>query len=68
MMWTKADWQGLYAERSAIAEYDGGVSRKTAHTLAYASCIREWLDQNPTGVYNEAVEALAAMNINKEKT
>lgn len=32
--WTTADYQHFYEERAAIAEYDGGLSRKAAEQQA----------------------------------
>ena len=62
MNWKRDGWQGFYAERAAIAEYDGGVSRQTAEAVARGACIREWMERHQ-GTYNEAREALAGFGI-----
>jgi hypothetical protein len=45
--WTDTDWQAYWAERAAIAEYDGGQPRDKAEAQAFAACVAEWLDQHP---------------------
>ena len=45
--WSAEDWQAFFAERAAIAEHDGKVTRADAETNAYESCVLEWLNQNP---------------------
>jgi hypothetical protein len=45
--WTVEDWRAHFDERSAIAEFDGGLPREQAEARAYASCVAEWLNRNP---------------------
>ena len=37
--WTDEDWQALFDERAAIAEFDGGLLRLDAEALARKHCI-----------------------------
>ena len=46
--WSPKDWQVFFDERAAIAEFDGGLSRAEAKERAYACCVVEWLNRNPT--------------------
>ncbi len=45
--WDQEDWRAYYNERAAIAEFDGGASRKDAEARAFACCVSEWLNQHP---------------------
>ncbi len=44
--WSAEDWRAFYDERAGIAEFDGGLSRPDAETLAFECCIVEWLNRN----------------------
>ena len=46
--WSPVDWRVFFHERAAIAEFDGGLPRAEAEERAYACCVVEWLNQNPT--------------------
>jgi hypothetical protein len=46
--WSPNDWQVFFDERAAIAEYDGGLPRDKAERRAFACCVTEWLNRNPT--------------------
>jgi hypothetical protein len=46
--WSAEDWQVFFDERAAIAEFDGGLSRPEAEARAFACCVTEWLNRNPT--------------------
>jgi hypothetical protein len=41
------DWRGLFDERVAIAEFDGGLPPLSAEARAFACCVAEWLNRNP---------------------
>lgn len=62
------EWLAFFDERAAIAEFDGGLSRQDAESLAYDRCVAEWLsrqgdrDGRVRGKA-EAADALAAMGI-----
>ena len=45
--WHAEDWRACYDERAAVAEFDGGLSRRDAEALAHACCVTEWLNRNP---------------------
>jgi hypothetical protein len=45
--WSGEDWRALFDERAAIAEFDGGLSRRSAEARAFASCVAKWLNRNP---------------------
>jgi hypothetical protein len=45
--WSAEEWRAFYDERAAMAEFDGGLPRPEAESLALASCVLEWLDRNP---------------------
>jgi hypothetical protein len=45
--WSAEDWQVLFDERAAIAEFDGGLSPPQAAASAFACCVVEWLNRNP---------------------
>ena len=40
--WSTEDWLALYDERAAIAEFDGGSSRREAENIAFDECVMEW--------------------------
>jgi len=40
--WSAADWQVLFDERAAIAEFDGGLRRCEAEALAFQECAAAW--------------------------
>jgi hypothetical protein len=44
--WDANDWAAFFNERAAVAEFDGGLSRHEAESMAYRSCVSEWLCQN----------------------
>ncbi len=44
---TPEDWHDFYEERAAIAEYDGGLSRAEAETLAFECCLSAWRNSHP---------------------
>jgi hypothetical protein len=43
--WSIEDWRALYDERAGIAEFDGGLPRSEAETLAFECCVVEWLNR-----------------------
>ena len=45
--WSAADWRAFFDERAGIAEFDGGLPRAKAETLAFDCCVVEWLNRNP---------------------
>lgn len=45
--WDAADWRAYRDERAAVAEFDGGLSRRDAEGMAYRSCVSEWLCRHP---------------------
>jgi hypothetical protein len=45
--WSAEDWQVLFNERGAIAEFDSGLPRAEAEARAFACCAAEWLNRNP---------------------
>jgi hypothetical protein len=45
--WPAYEWRFFYDERAAIAEFDGGLSRRDAEALAHACCVAEWLNRHP---------------------
>jgi len=45
--WSAEDWQVFFDERAGIIEFDGGMPRAKAEVQAFASCVAEWLNQNP---------------------
>jgi hypothetical protein len=45
--WSPEDWQVLFEERAAIAEFDGGLPRAEAEARAFECCVSEWLNRNP---------------------
>jgi hypothetical protein len=42
------DWRVFFDERSAIAEFEGGLLRAEAEALAFDCCVAEWINRNPT--------------------
>jgi hypothetical protein len=47
-VWSPDDWQLFFEERSAVAEFDGGLPRADAEAQAFECCFVEWLNRNPT--------------------
>jgi hypothetical protein len=45
--WSADDWRDYFEERSAISEFDHGLSRTDADKNAYDLCVQEWLRQYP---------------------
>jgi hypothetical protein len=45
--WDADDWRAFFAERTAIAEFDGGLLRAEAEARAFHCCVAEWLLSNP---------------------
>ena len=41
--WAPADYECLFNERAAIAEYDGELDRAAAEAMAFTECTAEWL-------------------------
>lgn len=41
--WPAGEWRAWFEERAAIAEYDGGLSRRDAEAQAFRACIDEWV-------------------------
>ena len=46
--WSPEDWQVFFDERAAILEFDGRVPRAEAEARAFACCLTEWINRNPT--------------------
>jgi hypothetical protein len=46
--WSPEDWQVFFDERAAIVEFDGGLSRAESEARAFAYCLTEWINRNPT--------------------
>jgi len=44
--WPADEWPAFYDERAAIAEFDGGLPRPEAETLAFECCVVEWLNRS----------------------
>lgn len=44
--WSAEDWHASYDERASIAEFDGGLPSSDAETVAFESCVIEWLNRN----------------------
>ena len=44
--WSIEDWHAHFDERAGIAEFDGGLPRPEAETLAFECCVTEWLNRN----------------------
>lgn len=45
--WTAADWLAFFAERAAIREFDGKISRGDSELLAMGDCVAHWQAINP---------------------
>src|SRR5262245_11198205 len=45
--WGPDDYRCLYDERSAIAQFDGGLPRAEAEAMAFTECTAEWLRRHP---------------------
>jgi hypothetical protein len=46
--WSPQDWQVFFDERAAILEFDGGLPRAESEARAFACCLTEWINRNPT--------------------
>lgn len=46
--WSPEDWQVFFDERAGIAEFDRGLPWAEAEARAFACCVPEWLNRNPT--------------------
>jgi hypothetical protein len=46
--WSPEDWQVFFDERAAILEFDGRVPRAEAEARAFAYCVTQWINRNPT--------------------
>jgi hypothetical protein len=46
--WSADDWQVFFDERAGIVEFDGGLPRAAAEARAFACCVTEWINRNPT--------------------
>jgi hypothetical protein len=46
--WSPEDWQVFFDEHAAILEFDGRVPRAEAELRAFAYCLTEWINRNPT--------------------
>jgi hypothetical protein len=46
--WSAEDWQVFFDEHAAILEFDGGLPRAEAERRAFAYCLTEWINRNPT--------------------
>jgi hypothetical protein len=46
--WSPEDWRVFFDERAGIAEYGCGVPRAEAEARAFACCVVEWINRNPT--------------------
>jgi hypothetical protein len=46
--WFAEDWQVFFDERAGIAEYDRGLPEAEAEARAFACCVTEWINRNPT--------------------
>ncbi len=71
--WSSEDWQAFYDERAGIAEFDGGLSRIEAESLAFACCVEELLERISVGSLDvvqraEAIVVLAAMGIEERNS
>jgi hypothetical protein len=67
--WSVRDWRAYFHERAAIGEYDNGLLRHEAETLAYTQCIRKFLERHPPG-YRPDLNCLqcGGMSIKAEAT
>ena len=57
-IWSAADWQALFDERAAIAEFDGGLPRKEAEVQALAHCAMEWLERQGADLQLSVADAV----------
>jgi hypothetical protein len=46
--WSAEDWLAFYDDRVSIAEFDGGLPPEEAKAHAFACCVVEWLNRNPS--------------------
>ena len=46
--WSPEDWQVFFDERAGILEFDAGMPRAEAEARAFACCLTEWINRNPT--------------------
>ena len=46
--WSPKDWQVFFNEQAGVAELKKGLMRTQAEALAFACCVAEWLNRNPT--------------------
>jgi len=46
--WSPEDWRVFFDERAASVEFDGGLPRAEAEACAFACCVTEWINRNPT--------------------
>ncbi len=44
--WDELDWRAHFDERAGVAEFDGCLPRREAESMAYRSCVSEWMCQN----------------------
>lgn len=48
--WPAEEWRAWFDERAAIEEFDGGLTRPEAETLAFDACVDEWVAKHmPAG-------------------
>ena len=52
---TPQDWRDYFAERAAIAEFDGGLSRPEAEAQTWECCLSSWLNTNPSPETSDGV-------------
>lgn len=45
--WSLSEWQGYFAERAAIRQHDGGLSRSAAERAAWVDTLARWLATHP---------------------
>ena len=41
--WSAQDWYAYFDKRAAIAEFDGGLTRRQADKRPFSCCVSEWL-------------------------
>ena len=46
--WSPEDWRVFFDERAAILEFDSGLPRAESEARAFAYCLTEWINRNPT--------------------
>ena len=61
--WSAEDWRAFFDERAGIAEFDGGLSRAEAEASAFAHCVAEWLNRNPSALHPGVVSAAAETSL-----